>query len=151
MFKTQINCVKYIIWWKYSAILVAVMCFSFGIANCNDANIFPKTVYYTLHDGFIKWKYFMRYWPFMGGIHRSPVTFPHKGHKGHWRGALMFSLICTLTKGWVNNWDAGDLRHHRAHHNVIVMKLSQYTADYKIQDLRVMTARFRHRENHDDC
>ena len=34
---------------------------------------------------------FPRYWPFMRGIHRSPVNSPHKGQ---WRGALMFSLIC---------------------------------------------------------
>ena len=29
------------------------------------------------------------------GIHRSPVNSPHKGQ---WRGALMFSLICALNK-----------------------------------------------------
>ena len=42
-------------------------------------------------------------------------------HKGQWRGALMFSLICTWTNGWVNNRDAGDLRCHRTHYNVTVM------------------------------
>ena len=26
------------------------------------------------HDDVIKWKYFPRYWPFVRGIHRSPVT-----------------------------------------------------------------------------
>ena len=25
------------------------------------------------HDDVIKWKYFPRYWPFVRGIHRSPV------------------------------------------------------------------------------
>ena len=35
-----------------------------------------------------KWKHFPRYWPFVRGIHRSPVNSPHKGQ---WRGALMFS------------------------------------------------------------
>ena len=44
------------------------------------------------HDDVIKWKHFPRYWPFVRGIHRSPVNSPHKGQ---WRGALMFSLICT--------------------------------------------------------
>ena len=34
------------------------------------------------------------------GIHRSPVNFPHKGQ---WRGALRFSLICAWIKRWVNN------------------------------------------------
>ena len=32
-------------------------------------------------------------------------------HKGQWRGASMFSLICAWTNGWVNNRGAGDLRH----------------------------------------
>ena len=43
------------------------------------------------HDDVIKWKHFPRYWPFVRGIHRSPVNSPHKGQ---WRGALMFSLMC---------------------------------------------------------
>ena len=29
------------------------------------------------HDDVIKWKYFARYWPFVRGIHRSPVNSPH--------------------------------------------------------------------------
>ena len=41
-----------------------------------------------LHDDVIKWKHYPRYWPFVRGIHRSPVNSPHKGQ---WRGALMFS------------------------------------------------------------
>ena len=52
------------------------------------------------------------------GIHRSPVNSPHKGQ---WRGALIFSLICAWINGWVNNGEAGDLRRHRAHYDVIVM------------------------------
>ena len=71
------------------------------------------------HDDVIKWKHFPRYWPFVRGIHRSPVNSPHKGQ---WRGALMFSLICAWINGWVNNRKAGDLRHYRAHHDVIVMQ-----------------------------
>ena len=35
--------------------------------------------------------------------------------------ALMLSLICAWTKGWVNNQDADDLRRHRAHYDVTVM------------------------------
>ena len=35
--------------------------------------------------------------------------------------ALIFSLICTWINGWVNNGDAGDLRRHRAHYDVIVI------------------------------
>ena len=33
----------------------------------------------TIHDDVIKWKYFPCYWPFVLGIHRSPVNSPHKG------------------------------------------------------------------------
>ena len=54
------------------------------------------------------------------GIHRSPVNSPHKGQ---WRGALMFSLICVWINDWVNNREAGDLRRYRAHYDVIVMRL----------------------------
>ena len=61
---------------------------------------------------------FPRYWPFVRGIHRSPVNSPHKGQ---WRGALMFSLICAWINDWVNNGDAGDLRRYRDHYDVIVM------------------------------
>ena len=71
-----------------------------------------------LHDNVIKWKHFLRNWPFVRGIHRSPVNSPHKGQ---WRGALMFSLICVGIKDWVNNCEAGDLRRHRANYDVIVM------------------------------
>ena len=42
-------------------------------------------------------------------------------HKGQWGGALMFSLIWAWINDWVNNREAGDLRHHRAHYDVIVM------------------------------
>ena len=70
------------------------------------------------HDDIIKWKHFPRYWPFMQGIHRSPVNSPHKGQ---WRGALMFSLICNWINNWVNNRQAGDLRCYRANYDVIVM------------------------------
>ena len=48
----------------------------------------------------------------------SPVNSPHKGQ---WRGALMFSLICAWINGWVNNREAVDLRRYRAHYDVTVM------------------------------
>ena len=64
------------------------------------------------YDDVIKWKHFPRYWPFVRGIHRSPVN---SSHKGRWRGALIFSLICVWINDWVNNREAGDLRRHRGH------------------------------------
>ena len=71
------------------------------------------------HDDVIKWKLFPRYWPFVWGIHLSPVNSPHK--KGQWRGALMFSLICVWMNDWVNNREAGGLRRYPAHYDVIVI------------------------------
>ena len=71
-----------------------------------------------LHDDVIKWKRFPRYWPFVRGIHRSPMNSPHKGQ---WCGASMFSFICPRTNVWVNNWDAGDLTRHSAHYRVTFM------------------------------
>ena len=53
-----------------------------------------------------------------GNIFRSPVNFPHKGQ---WRGALMFTLICARKNGWVNTGEAGDLRRYLPHYDVIVM------------------------------
>ena len=70
------------------------------------------------HDDVIKWKHFPRYWPFVWGIHRWPVNSPHKGQ---WRGALTFSLICAWINGSVNNGEAGDLRRYRSHYDAPVM------------------------------
>ena len=73
---------------------------------------------FSCNDDVITCKYFPRCWPFVRGIQRSPV---HSPHKGQWRGALMFSLISVWINGWVNNREAGDLRRHCAHYDVIVM------------------------------
>ena len=83
----------------------------------NYVKIIPRTLI-GCHDDVIKWKHLPLYWPFVQGIHRSPVNSPHKGQ---WRGALIFSLICVCINGWVNNGEAGDLRRYRAHYDVIVM------------------------------
>ena len=50
--------------------------------------------------------------------HWSPLNSPHKGQ---WRGAFMFSLICAWINHWVNNGEAGDLKRCRAHYDVMVM------------------------------
>ena len=78
----------------------------------------PYTPCPRVHDDAIKWKRYPPHWPFVRGIHRSPVNSPHKGQ---WHGALMFSLICTWINRWVNNGEAGDLRCHRAHYDVTEM------------------------------
>ena len=68
------------------------------------------------HDDVIKLKHFPCYWPFVRGIHRSPVNSPHKGQ---WPGALMFPSICALNKrlrkqswGWWFETPTGSLWRH---------------------------------------
>ena len=70
------------------------------------------------HDDVIKWKHFPRNWPFVRGIHRSPVNSPHKGQ---WGGALMFSLIYAWINDWENNREASDLSRYHGHNDVNVM------------------------------
>ena len=79
------------------------------LANWSLVSISPS------HYDIIKWKHLPRNWPFVRGIHRSPVNSPLKGQ---WRGALVFSLICAWINGWVNNRQAGDLRRHGVHYDV---------------------------------
>ena len=81
-----------------------------------------KNKYLAEHDDVIKWQHFPRNWPFVRGIHRSPVNSPHKGQ---WRGALMFSLICVWINDWVNSREAGDLRRYRAHFDVIYIIITK--------------------------
>ena len=71
-----------------------------------------------INDNVIKWKHFPCCWPIVRGIHRSPVNSPHKGQ---WREPVMFSMIFAWINGWVNNREAGDLRSHCAHYDVIAM------------------------------
>ena len=66
------------------------------------------------HNDVIKWKHFPLHW--------SPMK---SSHKGQWLGALMFSLICAWINGWVNNREAGDLRRHCSHYDVIVMIINR--------------------------
>ena len=82
------------------------------------SDIFFSVYPHVSHDDVIKWKHFPRYWPFVRRNHRSPVNSPHKGQ---WRGAFIFSLICARLNLWVNNREAGDLRRHRDHYDVIEM------------------------------
>ena len=75
----------------------------------------------------------------------SPVPGEYP-HKGQWRGALMFSLIWARINGWVNNPEAGDLRRHPTHCDVIVMSsrciaiksLSLYMLSRHCQNLDVL-------------
>ena len=86
-----------------------------SLDHLDEVNSFSQThkSISNLDDDVIKWKNFPRCWPFVRGIHQSPVNSPHKGQ---WRGALMFSSICAWINSWVNNREAGDLRRPLWHH-----------------------------------
>ena len=51
----------------------------------------------------------------------SPVTGEFPSQRPVTR---MFSLICAWINDWVNNHETGDLRHHGAHYDIIVMRIS---------------------------
>ena len=108
---TQYWCVKGNMWHFYILSLMAPG--NNSLTNVDD------------YDDVIKWKHFPRNWLFVRGIHRSPVNSPHKGQ---YRGALMFSSICTWINGWVHNHEAGDLRWYRAHYDVIEMAIEKSAA-----------------------
>ena len=90
-----------------------------------------------LQDDVLKRKHFPRYWPFVRGIHRSPVNSPHKVQ---WSVALMFSLICAYINGWVNNRKAEHLRRHCAHYDDTVMhtnlfRVTTFRSQLQLQSL----------------
>ena len=81
-----------------------------------------------IHDDVVKWKHSLHHWPFVRGIHRWPVNSPHKGQ---WRRALMFSLICAWTNSWANNREADDLRrYYNCHCNLLVFGKNLYGLHY---------------------
>ena len=104
---------KLLVWWLLLTLKTNIIIYPYpSFCYASLSKIVPW------HDDVIKWKHFPRHWPFVRGIHRSPVN---TLHKGQWRGALMFCLICAWTDSWANNGDAGDLVRYRAHYDVIVM------------------------------
>ena len=75
------------------------------------------------HEDVIKWKHFPPNWPFVRGIHRSPVDFPSQGSVTRSFG-VFFDLHLnkrSWTNGWANNGDAGNLRHYRTYFDVPAM------------------------------
>ena len=106
----------------------------------------PK--WYMLHGNFFdmyprkncNWRYnpswwrhqmetFSKYWPFVR---------VYSSHKGQWRGALMFSLICARINGWVNNRVAGDLRGYRAHYDFTVMIQNPFSLRSEVHSLPLL-------------
>ena len=72
----------------------------------------------------------------------SPVPGEFPTHKGQWRGALMFSLMCVWINGWINNGKAGDLRRYRAHYvrhlneKINTVTHNKHTVTYTCQDIQ---------------
>ena len=79
------------------------------------ANI-SHDIRYFYHDDVIKWKHFPRNWPFVRGIHR-PRWIPHT--KASDAELWCFLWSCVWIKGWVNNREAGYLRRHHGHYDVM--------------------------------
>ena len=73
--------------------------------------------FWLIQDDVIKW-IFSASLALCEGNPPAPVEFHYKGQ---WRRILMFTLICARTNDLANNRNAGELRRHRAHHDVTVM------------------------------
>ena len=106
---------------NYPFIMTQVACVlktnRFWIMACSPYGTKPlcKT---RAHDDVIKWKHSPRCWPFVRGIHRSPVNSPH--------GTSDTELWCFLwfapeKNSWVYNRQTGDLRRHLTRNDVNVM------------------------------
>ena len=67
----------------------------------------------------MKWKHFPRYWPFVRGSYR---WIPHRKASDAELWCFLWSAPCINDR--VNNREAGDLRRHCAHYDVIVMKMT---------------------------
>ena len=59
-------------------------------------------------------------------VGNSPVTGEFPSQRPVTRSFGVF-FICVRINGWVNNGEAGDLRRHRAHYDVIVMSKREPT------------------------
>ena len=118
----ELNRIKFVLFYRFKILPPKPSCgiFLWVILKMNDRSKKIFDCISTLNTWFHHQMetFFSRYWPFVRGIHRSPVNSPQKGQ---WCRALMFSLISAWINDWVNNLEAGDLRCHHAHHDVIVI------------------------------
>ena len=91
-------------------------CSSFIINKIAAADDLDKS-----HDDVIKWKHFHV-------VGRVPVTGEFPVQRPVTRRFDIFFDVCPKKNGWVNNGEAGDLRRHRTHYDVSVMKKGQHFA-----------------------
>ena len=104
--------------WRYN--FYTDICISFEISV--QVSIFVDNTPYILRNmySFVQWWRNERE-TFSALLAICAGNSPNSPHKGQWRRALMFSLICVWINGGVNNSESGDLRRHRAHYDVIAM------------------------------
>ena len=123
------NAANVSIWWRYRA--ATQLKIGYPTINIYGYTIFSWIVQWLdfkirhqdngLSNGcqadVIQRQHFLCYWTFVRGIQWPPV-FPSQRPVTR---SLMLSLICAWINGWVINCEAGDLRRHRAHFDVMVM------------------------------
>ena len=92
---------------------------AYVILRINPVSASLQSISIYFHDDVIIWKQFPRSPALCEG---NPPVNTGSPHKGQWRRALKFPLICACSNGWANNRHAGDLRRHHARYNVTVMQ-----------------------------
>ena len=88
-----------------------------------------------IHDDVIKWKHFPRYTGPLCGEFTGPRWIPLTKASDAELWCFLWSALGI--NGWINTRDAGDLRHDRAHCDVIVMINPKFTSQNKLEALRV--------------
>ena len=77
----------------------------------------PASTLCSHHDDVIKWKHFPRYWPFVRGIHRSPVNSPYRKNPVTQSFEIFFGLhvnkrLSKQSWGWWFEMLSRPLWHH---------------------------------------
>ena len=103
---------------------------NFAVSSVNVDDISQSGTNTSEHGGVIKWKYFPRYWVFVRELHRL-ILLTKASDAELW----CFPWSTPEQNGWANNQDAGDLKRHRAHYDIIVMK--QYDDAFRAPSLYI--------------
>ena len=116
------------IWWRRDAFMAMIT--EAQITMGTYIFVLPVCIITNMPEYFIMFSFWLSSWwrhqmeafsallAFCAG--NSPVSVKSQ-YTDRWRGALMFSLVYAWMHDWVNNREAGDLRRHRGHYDVIVM------------------------------
>ena len=90
------------------------------------------------YDTWWRHQRFPRYWSFVRGIHRGDRWIPRT--KASDAELWCFLWSAPWMNGWVNNREAGDLRHHRAHYDVTIMILLWVSPHKKLSTGNISSA-----------